>query len=149
MTGSPKFSENSNCPFAHDPIRLRQDDNIRPIGCCHVAPGMKKAKAPTMGLSELNSMAFGLAVYASQCGLLQPHARLASGCSSGSTRRAFHPQNSDERFQICNLHFIPLSQALLGATSSSEATQASESAPKDAKRPQVRRIVRQLGPPAA
>ena len=44
------------------------------------------------------------------------HARLASGCWSGSTRRAFHPQNSDERFQICKLHFIPLSQALLGAT---------------------------------
>ncbi len=27
---------------------------------------MQKAKAPTKGLSELNSMAFGLAVYASQ-----------------------------------------------------------------------------------
>ena len=27
---------------------------------------MKTAKAPTKGLSELNSMAFGLAVYASQ-----------------------------------------------------------------------------------
>ena len=61
MTGSPKFLGNSNCPFAHVPIRPRQDDNVRPIGHCHAAPGMKKAKAPTKGLSGLNSMAFGLA----------------------------------------------------------------------------------------
>ena len=27
-----------------------------------------------------------------------------------------HPQGSDERFQSCKLHLIPLSQALLGAT---------------------------------
>ena len=58
-------------------------------------------------------MAFGLAVYASQGGSLQPHARLASGCWSGSTGWAFHPQDSDERFQICFLHLILLSQALL------------------------------------
>ena len=86
-----------------------------------MALGMKKAKAPTMGLSELNSMAFGLAVYASWSELPQYHAKLASSCWSGSTGRAFHPQNSDERFQICKLHFIPLSQASLGATSSSDA----------------------------
>ncbi len=66
-----------------------------------------------VGLSTLNSMAFGLAVYASQCGLLQHHARLASSCWSGSTGRAFHPQGSDERFQSCRLHLIPLSQACL------------------------------------
>ena len=30
-----------------------------------MAPGMHKAKAPTTGLSTLNSIAFGLAVYAS------------------------------------------------------------------------------------
>jgi hypothetical protein len=29
--------------------------------------------------------------YASQCGLPTPHARLASGRSSGATGRAFHP----------------------------------------------------------
>jgi len=79
MAGSPKFLGNSNCPFAHVPFRPRQDDNVRPIRRCHAAPGMKKAKAPTKGVSRLNCMAFGLAVYASQCGLLQPHARLASG----------------------------------------------------------------------
>ncbi len=76
---------------------------------------------PRLGLSTLNSMAFGLAVYASQCGLLQHHARLASSCWSGSTGRAFHPQGSDERFQICRLHLIPLSQAFLGAIDVTEA----------------------------
>ena len=85
----------------------------RPLQCSSVALGHRRAKAPTKGLSTLNSMAFGLAVYASQCGLLQHHARLASSCWSGSTGRAFHPQGSDERFQSCNLHLIPLSQACL------------------------------------
>ena len=66
-----------------------------------------------LGLSALNSMAFGFAVYASQCGLLQHHARLASSCSSGSTGRAFHPHGSAERFQSCQLHLILLSQACL------------------------------------
>ncbi len=73
----------------------------RPLRRSSVAPGMQKAKAPTKGLSKLNSMAFGLAVYASQCGLPQHHARLASSCWSGSTGRDFHPQGSDERFQSC------------------------------------------------
>jgi len=83
----------------------------RPLRCTSVAPGHPTAKAPTKGLSTLNSMAFGLAVYASQCGLLQHHARLASSCWSGSTGRAFHPQGSDERFLICFLHLFLLSQA--------------------------------------
>ncbi len=72
-------------------------------------------RLPRLGLSALNSMAFGLAVYASQCGLLRHHARLASSCWSGSTGRAFHPQGSADRFQSCQLHLILLSQALLGA----------------------------------
>src|SRR5262249_22734050 len=50
------------------------------------------------------------AVYASQCGLPTPRARLASGRWSGATGRAFHPQGSTERFQS-SLHLIPLSQA--------------------------------------
>ena len=62
---------------------------------------IERQRLPRLGLSTLNSMASGLAVYASQCGLLQHHARLASGCWSGSTKRAFHPQDSDERFQDC------------------------------------------------
>ena len=72
----------------------------RPLRCSSVAPGISKAKAPTKGLSTLNSMAFGLAVYASPCGSPQHDARLASGRWSGATGRAFHPQGSYERFQI-------------------------------------------------
>ena len=37
----------------------------------------------------------------------RPHARLASGRWSGATGRAFHPQGSDERFQICYLEAQP------------------------------------------
>ncbi len=71
-TGPPKFLGNPNCPFAHvqsTPAGLLAPDRLR---CSSVAPGMWKAKAPTKGLSTLNSMAFGLAVYASQCGLPHP-----------------------------------------------------------------------------
>ena len=71
----------------------------RPIQCSSAAPGIRTAKAPTKGLSTLNSMAFGLAVYASQCGLPTPHARLAFSRWSDSTGRAFHPQGSSERFR--------------------------------------------------
>jgi hypothetical protein len=78
----------------------------------------KKQRLPRLGLSALNSMAFGLAVYASWSELPQYHAKLASSCWSGSTGRGSHPQGSDERFQICKLHLIPLSQALLGAIAS-------------------------------
>jgi hypothetical protein len=41
----------------------------RPLQCRGVALGHRTAKAPAKGLSTLNSMAFGLAVYASQCRL--------------------------------------------------------------------------------
>ena len=92
----------------------------RPLRCSSVALGTTKAKAPTKGLSKLNSMAFGLAVYASPGSLPHHDARLTSGCWSGATGRAFHPQGSYERFQICKLHLIPLSQALLGAMLSTE-----------------------------
>ena len=69
-----------------------------------MAPAMGTAKAPCeLSISELNSMAFGLAVYASQDGLPRHLARLASGRWSGATGRAFHPQDSNERFQSCFL----------------------------------------------
>ena len=76
---------------------------------------IQRQRLPRGGLSTLNSMASGLAVYASPSELPQLDARLASSCWSGSTGRAFHPQGSDERFQSCRLHLVPLSQALLGA----------------------------------
>jgi hypothetical protein len=66
----------------------------RPLQCRGVALGDRTAKAPARGLSTLNSMAFGLAVSASQCGLPRHHARLASGRWSAITGRAFHPQGS-------------------------------------------------------
>ena len=74
---------------------------------------IERQRLPRLGLSTLNSIAFRLAVYASQCGLLQHHARLASSCWSGSTGRAFHPHGSAERFQSRQLHLILLSQACL------------------------------------
>jgi hypothetical protein len=74
----------------------------RPLRCSGAAPGDRKARAPTKGLSALNSMGFGLAVYASQCGLPTPHATLASSRWSDTTGRAFHPKGSDDRFQSVN-----------------------------------------------
>ena len=113
---------NLNNPSAHVPNRRRQDCLHQTIKCSSVALGHRRAKAPTKGLSTLNSMAFGLAVYASQCGLPQPHARLASSCWSSSTGRASHPKGSDERFQSCTLHLILLSQALLGTIDATDAS---------------------------
>ena len=46
--------------------------DTRPLRCRDMALGHRTAKAPAKGLSTLNSMAFGLAVYASQCGLPRP-----------------------------------------------------------------------------
>ena len=46
--------------------------DTRPLQCRGMALGPRMAKAPAKGLSTLNSMAFGLAVYASQCGLPRP-----------------------------------------------------------------------------
>jgi hypothetical protein len=72
-----------------------------------------RQRLPRLGLSTLDSMAFGLAVYASQRRLPDDHARLAPSCWSGSTGRGSHPQGFDERFQSCKLHLILLSQAFL------------------------------------
>lgn len=46
--------------------------DTRPLRCRDMALGHRTAKAPAKGLSTLNSMAFGLAVYASQCRLPRP-----------------------------------------------------------------------------
>jgi hypothetical protein len=73
--------------------------DTRPVRYRGAAPGITKARAPATGLSALNSMAFGLAVHASRCGLPTPRAGLASSRWSGSTGRASHPQGSDERFR--------------------------------------------------
>ena len=75
VPGEPSLS------FAHDPGT--PDGRLGPhlVGPHRVAPAGEKTKAPTMMvISGLNSMAFEIAVYASQPGLPQNHARLASRC---------------------------------------------------------------------
>jgi hypothetical protein len=110
--GSPKFLGNHDCPFAHVLIRRRRDYLHQTVAVQQRGPSRAQVQwLPRLGLSTLSSMAFGLAVYASQCGLHR--ARLASSCWSGSTGRAFHPHDSTERFQSCKLHLILLSQACL------------------------------------
>lgn len=95
VPGEPPLS------VCHVPIRLRRDCLRQTIATQQRGPWYAKSKAPTKGLSELNSMASGFAVYASWSELPQYHAKLASGCWSGSTGRDFHPQGSAERFQSC------------------------------------------------
>jgi len=53
-------------PVCRVPNRRRQDGWHQTLKCRRVAPGHRKAEAPTKGLSTLDSTAFGLAVYASQ-----------------------------------------------------------------------------------
>ena len=65
MTGSPKFLGNLNDPFAMFQTDAGGTVCTRPLQCSNVALGMWTAKAPTTGLSALNSIAFGLAAYAS------------------------------------------------------------------------------------
>jgi hypothetical protein len=57
------------------------------------------------------------------CSLTTPEAcsRMAWRRASGATGRAFHPHDSNERFQSCILLLILLSQALLGAMIATEA----------------------------
>ena len=72
-TGSPKSSWGTPIVRLHmfhtDAGRTA---GTRPLQCRGVALGHRTAKAPARGLSTLNSMAFGLAVYASQCRLPCP-----------------------------------------------------------------------------
>ena len=63
-------------------------------------------------ISGLNHAAHTLAVYASQRGLPQRHARLASGCWSALPGGVRYPQGPIDRFQFS---FILLSQASPGA----------------------------------
>ena len=65
-TGAPKFLGNLSYPFAMFQSDAGRTACTRPLQCSSVAPGHRKAETPTLGLSTLNSMAFGLAVYASQ-----------------------------------------------------------------------------------
>ena len=81
------------------------------IKCSSMAPGNRKAEAPTKGLSTLNSMAFRLAVYASPCALPRPTQDSLPAAGQAlpdglSTRRI-----PVKGFRFASLHLIPLSQA--------------------------------------
>ena len=108
--GSPKFLGNHNCPFAMVQTDAGRTVYTRPYGATAWPLVIEGQRLPRKVFRRSIAFAFGLAVYASQCRILQHHARLASSCWSSSTGRAFHPQGSVERFQSCRLHLIPLSQ---------------------------------------
>ena len=72
----------------------------RPLRCSSVALGIRKAKAPTKGLSTLNSMASGLTVYASPHGLPRLDARLVSSRWSNATGRAFTRRVPTKGFRV-------------------------------------------------
>ena len=94
----------------------------RPIWSSSMALGMKKAKAPTTSLSELNSMAFGLAA-----GTVRSRGRLRGASYPNPTQDSLPAVGQTlldglstrrvptKGFKVASLHLILLSQALLGA----------------------------------
>ena len=108
-TGSLKFLGNpdSRLHMVSDPGR---PIHPRPLRDVRVAPALVTTKAPTTTpISRLNSMAFGLAAYASRhC--LRRRARLASRCWSGAPGRAFTHRAPIKGFNSLHV-FIPLFQA--------------------------------------
>jgi hypothetical protein len=93
--------------------------STRPVQCRSVALGHRTAKAPAKGLSALNSMAFGLTVYASPGGL--PHMTQDSLPAVGQTLLdGLLPAGSQRKVSEC-LHLLLLSRALPGAIDVSEA----------------------------
>jgi hypothetical protein len=80
-------------PIAHSRMFFDPGRTARPSPwrCGSAAPARGTAKAPALGLSRFNSMAFGLAIYASPGGLPRRGARLASRCWLGFPGRAWLP----------------------------------------------------------
>src|SRR5947209_18787593 len=98
------------CPALRPP----QDRPVRPYDVVGTAPAMSTTKAPTKThLSGLNHTALALAVYASQPGSPQDHARLASRwwplCGTGLVTRRIPTKG----FRVTSLHRFPLPQAYL------------------------------------
>ncbi len=113
-TGSPKFLGNPNCPFAHVPIRRRQDCLHQTVHSAAAWPLVfqrqrlpRKVFRRSIAWLSNSLRAPCAAGSASQDGLPRHHARLASGRWSGTTGRAFHPEGSYERFQSCFLTSHP------------------------------------------
>ena len=86
------------------------DRQIRPDHCCAAAWPLaceqQRSQRLTIGLSTLDSVAFGLPDYVSQDRLPHHHARLTTGRWSGDSGRAFHPQGSYGSIESC---FVPFS----------------------------------------
>ena len=115
-TGSPKFLGNLDCPFAR--VLTRRRPGL-------LAPDQYSAAAWPLDpeVQRLPQLVFRrlIARLSDSLSTLRRVRYLTTtqdslpGCWSGSTGWAFHPQDFAERFQICFLHLILLSQALLGA----------------------------------
>jgi hypothetical protein len=73
-----------------------------------------------MGLSTLNSMAFGLAVYASPRSLPSPTQDSLPAAGQALPDGTFAREVPTKGFKVVLLHLILLSQALLGAMFTSE-----------------------------
>jgi len=85
-----------------------------------MALGHRTAKAPAKGLSTLNSMAFGLAVYASQCGLPRPTQNSLPAAGQALPDGLFTRKVPMKGFRAVFLHLILPSQAFLGAIDETE-----------------------------
>lgn len=112
-SGSLRFLGNpsGHCPCSSTPAGSGRLSGPW-VSCLTQPPPMSTTKAPS-GLYFRGSITRPLtsAVYASQDGSPHHHARLASGCWSGSARRDSYPQGFSERFQSSSL--VLLSKAFL------------------------------------
>ena len=126
FSGSPKFLGNlisvCTCSKPTPAGLLAPDHKVQLRG-----PWSSKGRGSHNWVFRRSIYVFGTRCLRFAAPVTRHHARLASSCWSGSTGRAFHPQGSDERFQSCGLHLIPLSQALLGAI---DETGASKDTPE-------------------
>ncbi len=94
VPGEPRRAHALLC----DPGGIERARPITAARCC-LPYRVRTTSAPTNSpLSRLNHTAYALAVYASQCGSPQHHARLASGCRSALPGRIGYLPGSCERF---------------------------------------------------
>ena len=112
-TGSPKFLGNPNCPFAHvqsTPAGLLAPDHYGaaawPLVCEKQRLPRKVFRRSIAWLSDSLSTL-------RSAGYPAPTQDSLPAAGQALPDGLFHPQGSDERFQSCFLHLIPLSQACL------------------------------------
>ena len=87
---------------------------------------IERQRLPQLGLSTLNSMAFGLAVYASQRRLPDTTQDSLPVAGQALLDGLFTRRVPLKGFRSASLHSILLSQALLGATDATAASLHSE-----------------------